>query len=327
MSSASVADVRPTRDRSDGDAEGVLSACGVEWKYEFIQLSDIDWVESERNRGRLKPTDDDLISAYAAEMKRGTSFPAICVRKNTVSGHRTAFTILGGVHRTKAKLRNGCTSALAIVVQCSPAIAQAIAGRLNAVMGRRTDEDERISQAIDMVRKHKWSLSDAAEFFSVERSTLSIKLRCFEAAEFMEARGIPRTASSSVSQDKLLKVSSIEAKPLRMAVAELAVASGSEMSAAEFKRRVDDVIRMDVPESERIELVRAEAAKCKRTKSAPKSMARSAASQMSNVIRMAESLAVKYPTVESACMNEEERDALRMRWRECSEKISTILGG
>lgn len=320
-------DARPMKDRSDGDAEAVLAAAGVDGAYEIIQLGDVDWVESDRNRGREEPIDEATVSEYAAEMKRGAAFPAICVRRLTRSGQKTSYTILGGVHRTKAKLKNGESYALALVVTCSSAIAQAIAGRLNAVMGRRTKESERLSQAIDMVRKHRWTLGDAAEFFSVDRSTLGMKLRCVETMEFMEARGIARSESSRLSQDKLLKVSSIEAKPLRLAVAELAVASGDQMKAAEFKRLVDSVMRMDAPESDRIKLIEEEAAKCKRTRKAPKSITRSSVSQIGNAIRMVESLAAKYPSIESAAMDSEERAELLRRWRECSARISTTLGG
>jgi hypothetical protein len=237
------------------------------------------------------------------------------------------YAILGGVHRAKAKAKLGAVVTLALVVVTDSATAEAVAGRLNAVMGRRTTEAERVTQAIELIRKRGWRITDAASYLSLPSSKVSVAMRVTETREFLESKGVSATATKGVATEKMLRVAGIESKPLKLAVAEFAVAGAAKMATPEFRRVVDAVLKMDIPESERIAIIGQETEKCKRKRATPKSMGSGAANELRAAIRRLTTVADKYPTRTAGNLDSADSFELTKLWVACCEKISTTLNG
>ena len=183
-----MSDIEWGRDTRDAGAEEIVRGMGLTATYARVSMSDIDMVDSKRNRGRIDQSDEGTVQEYADAMMRGDRFPAICCRR---TGRKSKpLTIAGGWTRTQAKLRAGETDVVALVVLCDDAEFDLLCKRLNTVNGVRTTTRERVLQAAELVMRRGYGAPQAARLMCVDPHTVRSEVVRVQVIQKAAAAGV-----------------------------------------------------------------------------------------------------------------------------------------
>jgi len=171
----------------DPRAERVMGEMGLRFAVETVKLSDIDWKKSINNPGRMgQSLNDEKVTDYAIAMLEGAEFFMAVVR-------RTGNTLvtMGGNHRLASAREAGLKTAKVYVVEfLEDIVADILPCRLNQVEGDRLSRPELVARAVDLVRRHEMSITDASEAMSVKRGWVDNAVRIEVMRDELESKGV-----------------------------------------------------------------------------------------------------------------------------------------
>jgi hypothetical protein len=171
----------------DPRSERVMGELGLKFAVETVKLSDIDWIKSINNPGRMGPSlDDEKVTDYAIAMLDGAEFFMAVVRRVG-----TTLITMGGNHRLASAKEAGLKTAKVYIVDfVEDIVADILPCRLNQVEGDRMSRPELVARAVDLCRRHKMSITDAAEAMGLKRNWVDHAVRIEVMRDELENEGV-----------------------------------------------------------------------------------------------------------------------------------------
>lgn len=155
-------------------AVSVLEELGIPFRIANVAMDKIDWKATEYNSGRSgRAITPDTVDDYTLFMQRGDVFPMpVASIKNGKA------TIVAGVHRSQAALKNGEPGIDCYVIDSQPELTERlVAVSTNRKEGIRLDKHEALEHAVHAVNDFQADPADVCRLFGVKLSALQDKLR------------------------------------------------------------------------------------------------------------------------------------------------------
>lgn len=196
----------------DVRAEFELTRLGVNHTNVEIQISQIDWVESQVNGARIgKPLVRELIEDYKQAFKAGDAFPRLVVCASKRARH---FIILWGNQRSTAlrelideKVFEADSPIACHHVDTDDQMMREIIARIgNVAHGGRSSRDERIQHAMYCVRSLSMTSTQASTYFNIPISVITTHLRSEETRRHLQRAGINADEIPMASLDSIRRI-------------------------------------------------------------------------------------------------------------------------
>jgi hypothetical protein len=177
-----------TTDTRHPDIEKWLTDRHVTFEHQpAMPLGDVDQVASLANQARLEPLDPEVVDRYAADMRRGDTFPPIVVLRRPRKGH----VIVGGNHRWHAAKEAGLDTLPAYLIDAEGEMVLRLTYEDNRRHGLPPSEAERIAQAVHLI-DNGWTAKAAAACVGVSEPRISIERSTRKAARRADHLGVDR---------------------------------------------------------------------------------------------------------------------------------------
>jgi ParB-like chromosome segregation protein Spo0J len=218
----------------DFGALDVMDDLGIACKKAVIRIDHIDFKESQKNNAREERLNKDHAESIAMAQRLGRSIPKIVVRE--FSG-RAKHVICGGNHRAEACRINGIDAIPVYVVECSDAEFIVLCQMLNTTVGMGASHELRAKQAAQAVISGSVTEKQAAEMFSVPKSTVNRVRRMIAAREKVAAR-VGLAKAIKLPEDTLFALSEIQSDKAFGKAVELS----TKISAKDFRSTIKQAL-------------------------------------------------------------------------------------
>lgn len=203
----------------------VLDSYNFDYKLVELDISLIDRKQSELNQARIsKPIDADQVVLYAEAMERGDKFPPIVVYK-----HGSSYITMDGNHRVAAadiasKPGEQVTLLAYVVNDPAPAQVQAFTYEANTKHGLPTSLQDRLRQAIHLIKRGSHKAVDASRQLGIPLNTLRSALDQYEADQRFDTLGVRKLLTLSPTTKR--RLDSIHSDPVLVAAGNLVLDAG-----------------------------------------------------------------------------------------------------